>query len=125
MGCGRVGSFGCMDVSPPRPLLTHGKRLWDEIHAAGDVRGNVEPLMILCEQLDERVNLRVQVFTGLLPGTQTPIPASDLAGLRAGLRALDQQIIDGLDRLGLRTLMPAGANLVADDWTVQLAAVRG
>ena len=118
-----------MVPDPPRPLLTHGLRLWTSIHEAGEVRGDLEPLLILCEQLDERVNLRVQVFTGKsapdADGVAKSIPLDALAAMRLGLRALDQQITDGLERLGLRTLLPAGANEVADDWTVKLAAVRG
>ena len=114
-----------MVPDPPRPLLTHGLRLWTSIHESGEVRGDFEPLLILCEMLDERVNLRVTVFTGKVPGTDTPIGAADLSAMRLGLRALDQQVIDGLDRLGLRTLLPAGSAEVAADWTVELAAVRG
>ena len=108
----------------PRPLLTHGLRLWTSVHSAGEVRGDFEPLLILCEMLDERVNLRVTVFTGKSSdgGLYSPY---ELVAMRAGLRALDQQIVEGLERLGVRTLMPAGASVVADDWTVRLAAVRG
>lgn len=98
-------------VEPPRPLGSVGRKLWDEVHLLGDVRGTIEPLLMLCERIDERVSLRVRVIT------------SNNKDDRAGLRALDAQIDEALERLGLRTLMPTAVRTVkADDWTVKLAA---
>lgn len=109
----------------PRPLLAHGQRLWAEVHQLGSVRGAVEPLLILCEQLDERVTLRLTIMTANSPDRPKPIPLSEVAAMRLGLRQLDQQLADGFERLGLRTVMPVGEITAADDWTVKLAAVRG
>jgi hypothetical protein len=100
-------------VEPHRPLASHGRRVWDACHASGEVRGNVEPLLMLCERIDERVMLRARVFSSNNPAD------------RAGLRALDTLIDESLERLGLRTILPVGTKVVADDWTVSLAAVRG
>lgn len=110
---------------PPRPLLANGARLWADVHRLGAVRGNIEPLLILCEQLDERVNLRLSIMTANSPDRAAPIPPSEVAAMRLGLRQLDQQLVDGFERLGLRTVMPVGEITTADDWTVKLAAVRG
>ena len=100
---------------PPRPLDAAGREMWDAVNLLGEVRGNPEPLMRLCEALDERAELRGRVRAD----------PSDWRG-RIGLRALDDQIDDALDRLNIRTLLPMGASLtVADDWTVELARVRG
>lgn len=98
---------------PPRTLLGVGSKLWNEVHSRGEVRGNIEPLLMLCERLDERTRLRTLVFTNDDPAD------------RAGLRALEAQIDESLERLGLRTLLPANAAVHADDWTVKLAAVEG
>lgn len=100
-------------VDPPRPLGDTGQKLWDEIHSQGDVRGSMEQLMLLCEQFDERSGLRLRVLSQHRPSDRT------------GLRALDQQIADGLDRIGLRTILPVAAVVVADDWTVKLAERTG
>jgi hypothetical protein len=96
---------------PPRPLEDLGQSLWNAIHERGDVRGYTEPLLILCEALDERGGLRKRV--------------AETAEWRdrVALRALDQQIVDGLRDLGLRAVLPARSDDVADDWTVQLARV--
>jgi hypothetical protein len=96
---------------PPRKLATVGAALWADVHEAGDVRGSVEPLLMLCEKLDERDDLRASVA------------ASGDWRDRVALRALDQQIADGLERLGIRSLLPLRESH-ADDWTVRLARLR-
>jgi len=104
--CSGAGSVDKL-AEPHRPLEVDGRRLWDAVHALGQVRGQVEPLLMLCERLDERATIQV-------PGT-----AQD----RAGLRALELMITDDFERLGLRTILPQ-AQVERDDWTTKLAAVR-
>ena len=105
--CSGAGSITAAP-EPSRPLGEHGRKLWNDVHALGQVRGNIEPLLMLCERFDERTAIQV-------PGS-----AED----RAGLRALDAMIADDFERLGLRTILPNVAVEVADDWTVKLAAER-
>jgi hypothetical protein len=75
-----------------RPLGTIGRQLWDRVWAAGAVwlsdRIDAETLLIVCEQMDERQQLRGLV---LRDGGWRE---------RAGLRALDAQVITGLGVLG-------------------------
>ena len=68
---------------PPRPLQAAGRTIWDDVHDLGQVRGNLEPLLILAEQLDERADLRLR------------LAASGEWRDRVGLRKLDEQITDG------------------------------
>ena len=107
--CHTCGGAGSIDKpnEPHRPLGVDGRRLWDDVHALGQVRGQVEPLLMLCERLDERATIQV-------PGT-----AQD----RAGLRALDAMIAADFERLGIRSILPQ-AQVDRDDWTTKLAAVR-
>ena len=71
---------------PPRPLDDAGLVMWLAVHSLGEVRGNFEPLLRLCELLDERAVLRARVM------------ATNEWRDRVGLRALDSQIDDALDR---------------------------
>jgi len=83
--------------------------MWYAVHAAGVVRGNLEPLVRLCEQLDEAADLRAKV---VLTGAWRD---------RVGLRHLDAVIDAGLERLGIRSLLPFMADVAAESWAVKLA----
>jgi hypothetical protein len=77
---------------PPRYLGQHGRALWDRAWERGRswvVETEVELLLLVCEQTDERQALRVQVLRD-----------NDWRE-RAGLRALDRAIQDGLTILGV------------------------
>jgi len=77
---------------PARPLGQAGRALWERIWGAGATwlaeLVDAEQVLILCEQADERAALRVRV---LRDGDWRE---------RAGLRALDAQIMTGLALLG-------------------------
>lgn len=79
---------------PDRPLGRAGQALWDRAWHDSYVPPDVEPLLLLCEQADERVALRVRVLTD-----------ADWHE-RQALRALDTQITAGLKALGLSTANP-------------------
>jgi hypothetical protein len=77
---------------PPRPLLKYGQELWDRVWGMGanwvSQRTDVELLVMTCEMIDERWNLRVKVMQ------------NDDARMRRGLRELDRQIVSNLSLLG-------------------------
>lgn len=77
---------------PHRPLGQVGRQLWNAAWGSGarwlSKQTDAETLLIVCEQLDERQALRVQV-----------LQTRDWRD-RAGLRALDAQIVAGLALLG-------------------------
>jgi hypothetical protein len=77
---------------PSRPLLKYGRELWDKVWEQGlhwiSPNTDFEILLMTCEMVDERWNLRVKVMQG------------DDAKLRRGLRELDRQIITNLSLLG-------------------------
>ena len=77
---------------PTRPLLKYGQELWDRIWSMGATwvsdKTDLELLMMTCEMVDERWNLRVKVMQ------------SDDHRLRRGLRELDRQIVSNLSLLG-------------------------
>jgi hypothetical protein len=77
---------------PARPLGSAGRALWDRVWGAGATwlaeLVDAEQVLILCEQADERAQLRVKV---LKDGEWRE---------RAALRALDAQVMDGLALLG-------------------------
>ena len=98
---------------PARPLAEAGLKLWDDLHAAGEVRGSSEPLLLLCERFDVRALLRERVVLSMLK--------DDVSALLA----LDDQIDAGLERLGIRTILPSLGEQKADDWTAKLALVEG
>lgn len=79
--------------APPRPLGSIGTDFWNRAWKAGaawiSASTDVELLQVVCEQLDERQALRALVLRD----------PSDWRS-RAGLRALDKQIADGLSMLG-------------------------
>jgi hypothetical protein len=84
-----------MVVEPPiphRPLLKYGQELWDKVWATGaswiSPNTDSELLLMTCEMIDERWNLRVKVMQ------------TDDARLRRGLREIDRQIVSQLSLLG-------------------------
>lgn len=100
---------------PPRPLGRAGLSLWQRAWRWGFrwlAETDVEFLLIVCEQMDERAQLRVRVL------------ANNDWRERAGLRALDSAISDGLTSLGFtpeaRTRLALGEVQVQD----ALAAYR-
>lgn len=75
---------------PPRPLGGMGRALWQKAwREAGSAPVDAEALLVVCEQQDERVALRVTVLKA--NGWRD----------RAALRVLDQQVAAGLAALGL------------------------
>lgn len=75
---------------PARPLGRMGSALWERAwHSAGALPVDAEALLVVCEQMDERVSLRVKVLRD-----------GDWRS-RAALRAVDQQVASGLAALGL------------------------
>lgn len=79
-------------IEPHRPLLKYGRELWDKVWGMGATwispNTDTELLLMTCEMIDERWNLRVKVM-------QTDDPK-----LRRGLRELDRQIVSQLSLLG-------------------------
>jgi hypothetical protein len=77
---------------PTRPLLKYGQELWDKVWSMGATwispNTDSELLLMTCEMIDERWNLRVKVMQ------------TDDARLRRGLRELDRQIVSNLSLLG-------------------------
>ncbi len=78
---------------PPRPLLQPGIELWDRIWALGATwispESDLEFLLMTCELVDERWNLRIKVMQ------------KDEPRMRRALRELDRQIFSNLSLLGL------------------------
>jgi hypothetical protein len=77
---------------PARPLLKYGQELWDRVWESGinwiSPNTDLEILLMTCELIDERWNLRVRVMTDNNPKD------------RRGLRELDRQIVSNLGLLG-------------------------
>jgi hypothetical protein len=77
---------------PPRPLMKYGREVWDNVWALGvnwiSPNTDIELLLMTCEMIDERWNLRVKVMQ------------TDDAKMRRGLRELDRLIIGNLSLLG-------------------------
>jgi hypothetical protein len=77
---------------PPRPLLKYGRDLWDRVWGIGATwvsdKTDIELLVMTCEMIDERWNLRVKVMQ------------NDDPRMRRGLRELDRQIVSNLSLLG-------------------------
>jgi hypothetical protein len=78
--------------NPARPLLKYGQELWDRVWESGinwiSPNTDLELLLMTCEMIDERWNLRVRVMTDSNPKD------------RRGLRELDKQIVSNLGLLG-------------------------
>lgn len=89
---------------PDRPLGHMGGALWERVwRSAGRAPVDTETLLVLCEQMDERVHLRVRSI-------KTP----DDWRTRNALRAVDHQIVSGLNSLGL-----ASARKVPEEWPAE------
>ncbi|CAB4154223.1 hypothetical protein UFOVP631_13 [uncultured Caudovirales phage] len=77
---------------PTRPLLKYGRELWDKVWDTGinwiSPNTDTELLLMTCEMIDERWNLRVRVMTENDPKD------------RRGLRELDRAIVSNLSLLG-------------------------
>ena len=77
---------------PHRPLLTYGRELWNDIWSSGiswiSPVTDKELLLMTCEMVDERWNLRIRVMT------------NNDSTERRGLRSLDAQIERNLSLLG-------------------------
>jgi hypothetical protein len=77
---------------PARPLLKYGQELWNRVWESGinwiSPNTDLEILLMTCELIDERWNLRVRVMTDNNPKD------------RRGLRELDKQIVSNLGLLG-------------------------
>ena len=77
---------------PHRPLLKYGLELWKKVWATGATwispNTDTELLLMTCEMIDERWNLRVKVMQ------------TDDSKMRRGLRELDRQIVSNLSLLG-------------------------
>lgn len=77
---------------PPRPLLKPGRRLWDEVWEAGiqwiSPTTDMEILLMTCELVDERWNLRIKVMS------------SDDMGMARRLDSVSNQIVRNLSLLG-------------------------
>jgi hypothetical protein len=111
-----------MSPEPIRPLGRFGRALWDEVHGWGDVAGSLEPLLMLCERVDERTRLRVAMSRSDASGQ--PIDATPEQ--HAALRALEAQIETSFRDLGIRSILPNRSDVSdADNWAAELAALRG
>jgi hypothetical protein len=79
-------------IEPHRPLGTPGKELWEKVWNLGNTwvspNSDAEILLITCELLDERWNLRISVMRDGRPED------------RKALRDLDRQLIQNLSLLG-------------------------
>jgi hypothetical protein len=77
---------------PTRPLLRYGRELWNKVWDTGinwiSPNTDTELLLMTCEMIDERWNLRVRVMTDNDPKD------------RRGLRELDRAIVSNLSLLG-------------------------
>jgi phage terminase small subunit len=89
--------------TPPRPLGREGKAMWKRVWS-GDrpwisEAVDLDHVTMLCESIDERVALRVQVLRGA--------EWRD----RVALRALDAQVSDLMAKLGLNPVDRAGLSV--------------
>ena len=96
--------------------------MWNEAHASGDIAGSLEPLLMLCERVDERTRLRIGM--NQIDAAGDPVPATD--GQHASLRALEASIEATMREMGIRTILPnRSLGDDVDDWAAALADVRG
>lgn len=77
---------------PPRQLFEYGQQLWDRAWSLGtrwvSPVSDIELLLTVCEQVDERVRLRASVWN------------NNRADERRALRELERQIVQNLSLLG-------------------------
>lgn len=84
---------GILEIpEPSRPLLKYGRELWDKVWEQGlnwiSPNTDFEILLMTCEMIDERWNLRIKVMQ------------TEDSKMRRGLRELDRQIVSNLSLLG-------------------------
>lgn len=81
---------------PPRPLGPEGLRLWLRVWEAGrawiSATSDIEHVLIMCETMDERSQLRLNVLRG-----------SDWRD-RVALRSIDSQLTSMLSSLGFNPI---------------------
>ena len=81
---------------PPRPLGPEGLKLWNRVWEAGrswiSPSSDIEHVLILCETMDERSQLRLNVLRG-----------SDWRD-RVALRSIDAQLASMLSALGFNPI---------------------
>lgn len=77
---------------PSRKLFSQGRELWDRVWTMGHTwisySTDVELLLLVCEQLDERTKLRTTVWN------------EGRTDERKALRSLEKQIVENLSLLG-------------------------
>jgi len=77
---------------PPRQLFEYGRQLWDRAWQLGSrwigPNSDVELLLMVCEQVDERIRLRASVWN------------NNRSDERRALRELERQIAQNLSMLG-------------------------
>jgi len=77
---------------PPRQLFEYGRQLWDRAWQLGSrwigPNSDVELLLMVCEQVDERIRLRASVWN------------NNRSDERRALRELERQIAHNLSMLG-------------------------
>jgi hypothetical protein len=77
---------------PHRQLFQFGRDLWDRVWALGQTwispNTDIELLLMVCEQIDERAKLRTSVWN------------SGRIDERKALRSLEKQIVENLSLLG-------------------------
>ena len=77
---------------PHRPRLKYGKEFWDRVWGLGtswiSAQSDIELVLITCELIDERWNLRIKVMQ------------NDDTKQRRALRELDRAIVSNLSLLG-------------------------
>jgi hypothetical protein len=105
---------------PPRPLKASGSKLWERAWRDAitwlSPDSDIELLLIVCELLDERDALRKRVMANA--------SSPDIWRDRAGLRALDKQVIDGLALLGFSPTDRARLGVAEVKQEDELAAFR-
>ena len=97
-------------------MLKYGRELWDNIWKQAltwiSPNTDTEILLMTCEMVDERWNLRVKVM-------QTDEPR-----LRRGLRELDRQIVSNLSLLGFTPADRSKLGVAEVKATTKLEALR-
>jgi len=109
-------------ISPPRPLRTHGTRLWDAVMAEYRIedRGGIEILAQCCASLDRAESLAEAIARdGDVVRSRTGVPKSHPA-IRDELAAR-AFVCRTLERLGLNieTIKPQGRPPRSFGWTPQ------
>lgn len=107
-------------LKPPRPLGTEGTKTWRRIWSLNtswiDESVDLEHVLVLCESMDERVQLRVNVLRD-----------PDDWRTRNQLRNLDGQITEMISSLGLNPVQRKALQVErpVDGKLAQLRAIAG